>query len=56
MDFLKKFMKNDNTVVGLCDLRRKTAINSFNLMGLNGFNRGFNTTSTQIPGGLLYAK
>ena len=56
MDFLKKFMKNNNTVVGLCDLKRRTAINSFNSIGLSGFNSGFNTSAKSIPGGLLYAK
>ena len=61
MDFLKKFMKNDNTVVGLCDLKRRTAINSFNFAGQGGFGRSFapsyaETFSSSIPGGLLYAK
>lgn len=60
MDFLKKFMKNDNTVVGLCDLKRRTAINSFNFAG-QGFGRSFapsyaESLPTSIPGGLLYAK
>lgn len=56
MDFLKKFMKNDNTVVGLCDLKRRTAINSFNFAGHNGFNRSYTAAASSIPGGLLYAK
>ena len=61
MDFLKNFLKNDKTVVGLCDLKRRTAINSFNFAGCNGFNRAFapsyaETLSSAIPGGLLYAK
>lgn len=29
MDLLKNFFKNDSTVIGLCDLRRRTAVNSF---------------------------
>ena len=32
MDFLKNFLKNDSTVVGLCELKRKEALNSFNLV------------------------
>ncbi len=53
MDFFKKFLKNDNTVVGLCDLKRRTAINSFGFMKGYNFSRPF---STDIPGGLLYTK
>lgn len=29
MNLLKNFFKNDSTVVGLCDLRRRQAVNSF---------------------------
>ncbi len=54
MDFLKKFLKNDNTVVGLCELKRKTTLNSFSQYG---FNRSFATPiSSEIPGGALYTK
>ena len=60
MDFLKKFMKNDNTVVGLCHLKRRTAINSFNFAGHSGFGQFApsyaESLPTSIPGGLLYAK
>lgn len=54
MDFLKKFLKNDNTVVGLCDLKRRTAINSFIGLKQYNLNRPFNVGD--IPGGLLYSK
>lgn len=30
MNLLKNFFKNDSTVVGLCDLKRRTVVNSFN--------------------------
>ncbi len=57
MDFLKKFMNNDKTVVGLCDLKRRTAINSFNFARQGGFNRSFAPSfASEIPGGLVYAK
>ena len=55
MDFLKKFLKNDSTVVGLCELKRREAINSFNFAFQNGFNRTYAQVS-DIPGGALYAK
>ena len=55
MDFLKKFLKNDSTVVGLCELKRREAINSFNFAFNNGFGRAYAPTS-EIPGGALYAK
>lgn len=29
MNLLKNFFKNDSTVVGLCDLKRRQAINTF---------------------------
>lgn len=29
MNLLKNFFKNDSTVVGLCDLKRRTVVNSF---------------------------
>lgn len=29
MNLFKNFFKNDSTVVGLCDLKRRQAINSF---------------------------
>lgn len=55
MDFLKKFLKNESTVVGLCELKRKEAINSFNFAFQNGYNKSFGRSS-DIPGGALYAK
>jgi hypothetical protein len=54
MDFLKKFFENDKTVVGLCDLKRRQAVNSFNFGRLQSFNRPFQPN--EIPGGLVYAK
>jgi len=54
MDFLKNFMKNDKTVVGLCDLKRRQAVNSFNFASL-----GKGLTSpivSEIPGVLVYSK
>ncbi len=54
MDFLKNFLKNDKTVVGLCDLKRRQTVNSFNLERLNNFSRPF--AEREIPGVLLYAK
>lgn len=55
MDFLKKFLKNDSTVVGLCELKRKEALNSFNLVLNNGISKSFIQTYS-IPGGALYSK
>ncbi|MBO6273538.1 hypothetical protein J6O48_12275 [bacterium] len=50
-------MNNDKTVVGLCDLKRRTAINSFNFARQGGFNRSFAPSfASEIPGGLVYAK
>ena len=54
MDFLKNFMKNDKTVVGLCDLKRRQVAHTFNFNGFNTFNRPLQTS--EIPGGLVYAK
>jgi len=57
MDFFKNFMKNDKTVVGLCDLKRRQVVNSFNFAARAGFNRGYAQAFTsEIPGGLVYAK
>lgn len=57
MDFLKNFLKNDKTVVGLCDLKRRQVVNSFNFAARSGFNRGYTSSFTsEIPGGLVYAK
>ena len=59
MDFLKNFLKNDKTVVGLCDLKRREAINSFNFARYGSFNRTPSFSSvyaSDIPGGLVYAK
>ena len=55
MDFLKNFLKNDSSVVGLCELKRKEAINSFNFNFQSGFNKTLSKAS-EIPGGALYAK
>ena len=55
MDFLKNFLKNDSTVVGLCELKRREAINSFNFAFQSGFNKSF-VHASDIPGGALYAK
>lgn len=30
MNLLKNFFKNDSTVVGLCDLKRRQMVNAFN--------------------------
>lgn len=54
MDFLKNFLKNDKTVVGLCDLKRRQAVNSFNFANQYHFTRPFG--SGEIPGGSVYAK
>jgi hypothetical protein len=54
MDFFKKFFENDKTVVGLCDLKRRQTVNSFNFARLQSFNRPF--APSEIPGGLVYAK
>jgi len=54
MDFLKNFLKNDKTVVGLCDLKRRQALNTFNFAKQYNFTQPFNTTD--FPGGILYAK
>ena len=57
MDFFKKFFENDKTVVGLCDLKRRQAVNSFSFGRLQSFGGGFNKTlGADIPGGLVYAK
>lgn len=56
MDFLKKFLKNDNTVVGLCDLKRRTVLSTFSGQSF-GFSQNPATTYIPaIPGGLLYTK
>lgn len=54
MDFLKRFMKNDTTVVGLCDLKRRQAVNSFNFARQYSFSRP--SVTSDIPGGLVWAK
>lgn len=54
MDFLKNFLKNDKTVVGLCDLKRRQAINSFNFSNQYRFTSPYGRA--EIPGGAVYAK
>ena len=41
MDFIKKLFENDSTVVGLCDLKRRQAVNSFNFTQQFNCNRPF---------------
>lgn len=54
MDFLKNFLKNDKTVVGLCDLKRRQTVNSFNFGSLG---KGLTSPiSSEIPGVLVYSK
>ena len=45
MNLLKNFFKNDSTVVGLCDLKRRQAINAFSY----GQNYYFNHPSFERP-------
>lgn len=54
MDFFKKLLKNDTTVVGLCDLKRRTTLNSFGFIKGYNFSRPF--AVNEIPGGMLYTK
>ena len=57
MDFLKNFLKDDKTVVGLCDLKRRQVANSFNFATQSGFNRGFaQSYGSAIPVGFVFAK
>ena len=41
MNFIKKLFKNDSTVVGLCDLKRRQAVNSFNFVKQYNIDRPF---------------
>lgn len=43
MEFLKKFFSNDTTVIGLCELKRRQTINSFN------FSRNYNFSQPFTP-------
>ena len=55
MDFLKNFLKNDKTVVGLCELKRKTTLNSFAGVNKLSFSNEY-VTPSYIPGGALYIR
>ena len=54
MDFIKKLFENDSTVVGLCDLKRRQAVNSFNFTGQFNYNRPFTINPDAI--GYAFAK
>ncbi|MCD8378075.1 MAG: hypothetical protein LUB59_04725 [Candidatus Gastranaerophilales bacterium] len=41
MNFIKKLFKNESTVVGLCDLKRRQAVNSFNFAKTYNFSQPF---------------
>lgn len=45
MDFIKKLFQNDTTVVGLCDLKRRQAVNSFNFTKQYNFNQPFSVNT-----------
>ena len=45
MDFIKKLFKNDSTVVGLCDLNRRQAVNSFNFAKQYNFSQPFSANT-----------
>jgi hypothetical protein len=48
MEFLKKFLSNDTTVVGLCDLKRRQTFNSFNYSNQYNFTQPFNQAPERI--------
>jgi hypothetical protein len=48
MEFLKKFLKNDTTVIGLCDLKRRQTFNSFNFAQQYNFAQPFNQSPEQV--------
>lgn len=48
MEFLKNFLKNDTTVVGLCDLKRRQTFSSFNFARQYNFSQPFTPATEQV--------